>query len=70
MSMDTYVQQILIRQQIADSDRDAAMRHLLRSAKSPRVRRPGWAAIQRFVRSAAASWRRRPAERVALVGGE
>ena len=66
MSMDTYVQQVLIRQQIADSNRDAAMRHLLRSAKSPRARSPWWAAIQRFVRSAAESRRRRSAERVAV----
>jgi hypothetical protein len=67
MWMDAYVQQILIRQQIAESERVAAMRHLLRSAEPPRTRSPWWATvIQLFARSAAASWRRRTAERVAV----
>jgi hypothetical protein len=66
MWMDTYVQQTLIRQQIAEADRTAALRHLLRSAKPPRPPRPRRAVVQRLVRSAAASWRRRPAERVAV----
>lgn len=66
MWMDAYVQQTLIRQQIAESTRIAALRHLAHSAKPPRARMPWWAAIQRFVRNAAASWPRRPAERVAV----
>jgi hypothetical protein len=66
MLMDAYVQQTLSRQQIAESERAAAMRHLLRSATSPRARSPWWAAIRCFVRSVAASWPRRPAERVAV----
>jgi hypothetical protein len=65
MWMDAYVQEILIRQQIAASGRDAALRHRLRSAKAPRTPSPWRVVIQRFVRSAAASWRRGAAERVA-----
>ena len=66
MWMDAYVQQILIREQIAESERTAAMRAMLRSAEPPRRRSPWGAVIPRLVRSAAASWRRRPAERVAV----
>ena len=66
MYMDAYVQETLIRQQIAESDRAAALRHLVRLAQSSRPRRPWRAVIHRFVRSAAASWPWRPAERVAV----
>lgn len=66
MWMDMYVQQTLIRQQIAESNRTAALRHLVRSARAAGERRSWWATIQRFVRSAAAAWPRRPAARVAL----
>lgn len=66
MWMDAYVQQTLIRQQIAESTRTAALRQLMQSARPPRARMPWWAAIRRFVRNAATSWPRRPAERVAV----
>ena len=66
MWMDAYVQQTLIRQHIAESDRAAAVGHLVRLAQSSRPRRPWRAVIQRFVRIAAASRPRRPAERVAV----
>jgi hypothetical protein len=66
MWMDAYVQQILIGQQIAESNRTAALNHLVRSARSAQAQRPWWAAIQRFVRSAAARSSRRPAARVAV----
>ena len=66
MWMDTYVQQTLIRQQIAESNRSAAMRHLVRSAKPSRARPPWWNAIVRFVARAAGSWRRRPAAQAAI----
>ena len=58
MWMDAYVQHTLIRQQIAESNRTAAMQHLVRSAKSRRGRTPWWTAIVRFVPSAAAHGRR------------
>jgi hypothetical protein len=66
MWMDAYVQQTLIRQQIAESDRTAALRHLVRCAKASRARTPWWTAIVRFVQRAAASWPRRPARRVTV----
>jgi hypothetical protein len=66
MWMDAYVQQTLIRQQIAECERAAAMRHALRDLNPPRKPSPWRAGIRRFIRSAAASWRRRPAERVAV----
>jgi hypothetical protein len=66
MWMDAYVQQTLIRQQIAESNRTAALRHLVRSAKPSRARTPWWTAIVRFVSRVAASWPRRPAERAAV----
>jgi hypothetical protein len=61
MWMDAYVQEILIRQQIADSNRAAEVRHLLHAARSARPARPRSAIVRRL----AASWRRRPAERMA-----
>jgi hypothetical protein len=66
MWMDAYVQQTLIREQIAESNRMAARQHLVRSGTSTRARSPWWAAMQRLVRSAAALSSRRPAERVAV----
>jgi hypothetical protein len=66
MWMDAYVQETLIRQQIAQSDRTAALRHAVRLAQSSRPRRRWPAIIQRLVRSAAAAWPRRPAEGVAV----
>jgi hypothetical protein len=66
MWMDVYVQQILVRQQIAESDRAAAVRHQLCLAKSAHVRRPWRLVVQRLVRSAVRSRRWRTAERVAV----
>lgn len=55
MWMDAYVQQTLIRQQIAESNRTAALQHLVRSAKPSRARTPWWTAIVRLGARAAAS---------------
>jgi hypothetical protein len=66
MWMDAYVQQTLIRQQIADADRTAALHHLVRSARRPRTPGPWWALARRLARTALASWSRRPAGRVAV----
>ena len=67
MWMDAYVQETLIRQQIAESNRTAAVQHLVRSgAKPSRARPPWWTAIVRLVPRAAASWRRRPAAQAAI----
>jgi hypothetical protein len=66
MWMDAYVHDVLIRQQIADSDRTAAMRHAVRAARMPRAPRRWPASIQRFVVSVAAACLRRPAARVAV----
>ena len=66
MCMDAYVQETLIRQQIADSNRTAALHHLVRSARSSRARTPWWTAVVRFVSDAGVSWPRRPAARAAL----
>lgn len=66
MWMDAYVQQTLIRQQIAESNRTATLRHLVRSAQSARPRTPWWATIQRFVRSAVVGSSGHPAERAAV----
>ena len=49
MWMDVYVQDLLIREQIADAQRQAARRHLLRSAQPPRARRRRWTVIQQLV---------------------
>jgi hypothetical protein len=66
MWMDAYVAHTLIRQQVAESDRTAAIRHLVRIAATSRPARPWRGALQRFVRIAAASCVRRPAERVVV----
>jgi hypothetical protein len=66
MWMDAYVQQILIRQQIAETERTAAVRHLVRSAKARGVPGEPWMTIRPFLRRAAASWLRRPANGVAV----
>ena len=47
--METYVYEVLIRQQIADSNRAAALRHLVRAARAPRAPSRWRAAIQWFV---------------------
>ena len=65
MWMDAYVQQILIRQQMAECERAAAVKRALRETERPRPRRRWRPVIARFVRSAIAS-SRRPAERVAV----
>jgi hypothetical protein len=66
MWMDAYVHDTLIRQQIAESDRNAPIRHLLRDAAASRPA-PAWrTALPRLVRIGAASCARRPAERVAV----
>ena len=58
MWMDAYVQQTLIRQQIAESNRAAALQHLVRRAKPSPARRPWWTAIVRFVpRAATGAWK-------------
>ena len=49
MWMDAYVHETLIRQQIADSNRTAALRAAVRSAMSQRPRAPWWPALQRVV---------------------
>ena len=66
MWMDAYVHDTLIRQQIADSDRAAALQHLVRSATTSRRPRSWKAAIRRFVQRAAIACPRRPAARVAI----
>jgi len=66
MWMDSYVQETLIRQQIAESNRIAALMHQVRSARPPRTRRPWWEALQRFVRKAVATRRRPSAARVTV----
>jgi hypothetical protein len=64
MWMDACIHQILIRQQIAQSDRHAALQHMLQSAlaRPPRHR---WAAVRRWVGSAAHVRLRHPAKRAA-----
>ena len=66
MWMDAYVQQVLIRQQIAESTRAATLRHLVREAETSRAGRPWWPSVQRSVRAAVTRWARRPAARVAV----
>jgi hypothetical protein len=66
MWMDAYVQQTLIRQQIEESNRTAALRHLVRAAQSARARRPWWPGLQRFVRACLTVKPQRPAARVAV----
>ncbi len=66
MWMDAYVHQTLIRQQIAESERTAAVRCAVRLARSSAPRTPWRAVIHRLVRTAVDSWSRRLAERVAL----
>jgi hypothetical protein len=66
MWMDAYVHDTLIRQQIAEFNRNAAIRHLIRSAATSRPARPWRAALQRFARIAAASCVRRVVERMAV----
>src|SRR5262245_41693036 len=59
MWMDAYVQDTLIRQQIAESNRIAALHHLVSAARSPRTTTPWWTAFRRFIGGAAPSWPRR-----------
>jgi hypothetical protein len=57
MCMDAYVQEILIREQIADGQRQAARRHLL--AKPSRARRRWWVVVHRLVHALSMSGIRR-----------
>ena len=64
--METYVYEVLIRQQIADSNRAAALRHLVRAARARRA--PSrWRAASQWFLSSAALYLRRPARRSPAV---
>jgi hypothetical protein len=64
MWMDAYVQEILIRERIAESARRAARHHLLHHPRSPRDRQPRlWERLLRFI---GAPWTR-PTKRLEEV---
>ena len=64
--MDTYVQEILIRERIADVRQHAARQHLLSGAKAPRARNSLWGLVLRLVRAASIPRPKRRHERVAV----
>jgi hypothetical protein len=66
MSLDPYLQNILIRSQIAEAHRQAALGHLVRQAKRSRPRRGAGAVIRRLVRAASALWPKRRIETTVL----
>jgi hypothetical protein len=65
MWMDACIHQILIRQQIAHSDRHAALQHMVQTAALAGPPRDRWAAVRRWARSAAHAWTRHPEQRPA-----
>ena len=64
--MDTYVQEILIRELIADARQRAASQHLARGARAPRARNSLWGLVLRLVRAASIPRPKRRHERVAV----
>lgn len=50
MWMDAYVQEMQIRERIADAQQRAAMNHLLSGLKPPRTRRRPWEVISCLLR--------------------
>jgi hypothetical protein len=65
MWMDTYVQDTLIRAQIAEAQRDAALRHLLRLVKPPRSRARFGSIMRRLGHAASVPWLAQLIERMA-----
>jgi hypothetical protein len=49
MWMDAYVQETLIRERIAESERRAARHHLLNHPRPPRARQRLWERLLRFI---------------------
>ena len=66
MPLDPYLQNVLIRSQIADAHRQAALRHLVRQAQPTRSRGRVGAVVRRVVRAAALIWPRRRVETTVL----
>ena len=64
--LDAYVQDILIRERIADAQQRAARYHLLHRTKPPRARTSLWALVPRLVRAASIPRLRRRPARVAV----
>jgi hypothetical protein len=62
MSLDPYLQNVLIRSQNADANRQAALRHLVRQAQPRRRRSRAGAVMRRVVRAAVLIWPRRRVE--------
>lgn len=50
--MDSYLQDALMRERVAESERQAARGHLLRQAAPSRARSRGWALVRRLVQVA------------------
>ena len=59
MCMDAYFEGILIRERIAEAQRQAARRHLLGQAKLPRKPSRGRTVIERLVLASSVPWMKR-----------
>lgn len=65
MWMDSYVQDTLIRAKIAEAQREAALRHLLRHVKPPRARARFGSVKRRLALAASVPWLTQLIERMA-----
>lgn len=59
MWMDAYVQDIMMRERMADARQRAVRYYLLREGRPERARRRPWAVVARVVRAASALWPKR-----------
>lgn len=66
MSLDPYLENVLIRSRIADAHRQAAVRHLVRQAQPARPGSRAGALIRRVVRAAVVIWPGRRVETTVL----
>jgi hypothetical protein len=66
MSLDPYLQNLLIRAQIAEAHRQAALRQLVRQATPTHPRSRAGAVIRRVVRAGSLIWPRRRIETAVL----
>ncbi len=66
MSLDPYLQSILIRSHIEELHRQAAQRQLIRQATQPTSAPPTWRLIETLARAFSIAWLKRDIEREAL----
>jgi len=64
--MDSYVEDTLIRERIAEAQREGVRRQLLRSARPATAQRRPWAVLQFFVDAISTLWLKSRKERMAV----